>query len=153
MDNIDSDNIEYGEEDDFLDMLDTGVSGLLNDDVPDPEDIKFSWPEMIILTLVVIPADIASMFFAVTLVGIIFTFIINACVSVFVLFWLWFMKGGTGNRIIKRMIIKKLLTRWGVASVLGLTGIPTQSLVLFWMFLSARSKAAKIATKYIEHYA
>jgi len=143
--------MEY--EEDYFDELDTGAPQAPDDDVPDPEDIKFSWPEMTILTLVVLPADILSMFFAATLLGYIVAILINVGVSVFVLFWLWFMKGGSGHRGIKKMIIKKLLTRWGVASALGLTGIPSQSLVLFWMFLSSRNKAAKIATKYIEHYA
>jgi hypothetical protein len=117
------------------------------DEGTDPDAIRFSWVEMVFLLIVTAGGE--SLALAVKLIplaGIALGACINAGISVFLLLWLYFIKGSTGHRF-----IKKALIRIAASSLFGAVGLPyIQTAVLVWVFLEARFESIKLATKLAE---
>jgi len=113
----------------------------------DPDAIRFSWAEMVFL--LVVTAGGESLALAVKIIpfaGIVLGACINAGISVFLLLWLYFIKGSTGHRFIKKALVRIFLS-----SVFGVIGFPyIQTAVLLWIFLEARSESIRLATRLAE---
>lgn len=118
-----------------------------------PDDIRFGWGEMVFLTMAVVPAELLSVALKAPPEGLFTALLglcINAGISAFLFFWLYFIHGGTGNRFVKKLIAKRALRAAVTRGLIG-TVIPMfQTISLFWVFLEARSDAVKLATKIAE---